>query len=986
MRIALKFFSASLFALLLSGCGNSNATTSAPSNGNGSIGVGASIAVTLSASSTTTIDAGQTVALTAAVSGDSSNKGVTWSVAAGAGSVTATTALTNTYTAPTTAVTNAAVTVASVVDPTKSATVNITVNALPAFTSTGQLPQGYAGVAYAAALTSTGGTGARTYALVSGALPAGLTLNAATGVIAGTPTASGSSTFSLSVKDAAATPVTTTASFTLGISALQIVPPTLTNTVVGRTYPATTLTSAYAQGAVTYAVTAGSLPAGLTLSAAGVLSGSATTAGSNNFTITATDAAGQKATYSSTITVADTLKLSGATLPTTTANTVFAGYTLAATGGTSPYVYQIAAGSVLPAGITLSSAGVLAGTPTAPGSYNFTITALDSNGAVTATSQTASVTFALTIAVAPLTITTTSLANAVPGSPYVQTLAVTGGVAPYTFTVSAGALPAGVVLSQAGVISGRAATAGPYNFTAQVTDAEGTPQLTSQPLTLTVASALTPGVNNAMLNGSYAFVFHGVGNGALATGAASSGNVFGTDMAGSLTFDGASLVTGEIDQNNAYAGVKTAVAVTGSYSVGADQRGQIVFTYGSTTVTADLVVSSIANGVASKFRFIEADADNAIDASQVQGSGEALRQTASDFSLAALTGKYVFRLSGETAKAAIQFGALSAAGYLQFNGSGVIVRGLQDAVSYNTAYPQISLTGGYTAPDSHGRGTLTISTVGSSYPGAPIRYVYYVINAKQIAILSIDPHAGASLMAGMAYQQQQSLYSAASLSGTIIAAESAVQGGNGTTSFPNVLSATFYVLRVTGAGTLSAYKADNTAGTSETFANNPMQVSYSVSDSGRVALVNQSAPSAQMPVFWLYDNNLGVGTELENTTGPIGTLQLEGQTGSSFSTSSLSGLYATSVTPTPAPIAFASGTLNADTGTAATLVEDSTADGNIAAGVTTTLIKGVEASTGRFTLNADGVFYNGFILSPTKLVYFSVLPGFTRPVIRVAEK
>lgn len=999
MRTALKVLSASFFSLVLLGCGGSNATTSAPATGNGSLGSGTNISLTLSAGGPTTVDAGQTVALTAAITGDSASKGVTWSVSTGAGTLASTTGLTNTYTAPATAVSSAVVTVTSVTDSSKSATVSLVVNAVPGFTSTGQLPQGYAGIAYTATLGSTGGTGTRSYALASGSLPAGLTLNATTGIIAGTPTASGSSTFSIGVTDAAATPVTTTASFSIGISALQIVAPTLPGVVVGRAYPTTTFTAAYAQGAVSYAITAGSLPAGLTLSSGGVLSGTPTTAGTSTFTLTATDAAGQKATYSGTISVATALSLTGGTLTTTTANTAFTPYTLAATGGTAPYTYQVAAGSALPAGITLTAAGVIAGTPTVPGNYTFTINVLDSNGVITATSQTTSATFTLKVDVAPLVITTTSLPNAVPGSPYQQTLLVTGGIAPYTYSISSGALPSGLILSQVGVLSGRAATAGTYNFTLQVTDAEGTPQLASQPLTLVVASALTPGVNNAMLNGSYAFVFHGVGNGALSSSAAASGNVFGSDMAGTLTFDGTSLVTGTLDLNSAYAGVQTAVALTGSYSVGADQRGQMVFTYGSTTVTADLAVYSLSGGVASKFRFIQADADNAINVSQVQGSGEAVLQTPSAFTMASLTGKYVFKLSGETPSVSAlttlnlsqpgvsgQFGALAAVGYIQLTGAGLIVRGAEDGSSYNMAFPLVSLTGTYTAPDSHGRGTMVINTVGTGYPAAPTNYVYYVVSAKQIMLLSTDPHSSTALMSGMAYQQQQTLYAADLLSGTLIGSETGVQGGNGATTFPSTLSATFYVLKVTGTGTMSAYSADNTGGVTETFANSPDPLVYSVTDSGRVTLVDLAAPSAQLPVFWLYDKNLGVGTELENSNGPVGTLTLEGQTMTNFTAASIAGIYGTSTTATPIPTVFTSGTINATTGATATLTQDTTADGSITAGAVSPLTKSVETGTGRFNLTVPGTFYNGYILSPTKLVYFNALSGFTRPVIRVAEK
>ena len=996
MRSALKVFSAGFLSLALCGCGDNNGTITAPGTGNGSLGSSTTVSVAITPTATATIDAGQTVAFAASLTGDSGNKGVSWTVTAGAGTLASPTGLTNTYTAPATAVSFVKVTATSVLDPTKSASAAVTVNPLPSFTSTGQLPAAFAGVAYSTTLASTGGTGTRTYALTGGTLPSGLTLNATTGVISGTPTASGSSTFSLSVTDSAATPTTATASFTLGVSALQIVAPTLTPTVVGRTYTTGTYTAAYAQGAVTFAVTSGTLPSGITLSSTGVVSGTATTAGDSAFTITAKDTSGQAATITGAIHVAGALQFSGATLPSTQAGDAFARYTMAATGGTASYTYNLAAGSALPAGITLSTGGVLAGTPTTPGSYTFTIVAADSAGAVTTSSQTATATFTLVVTVPPLAFTTTSLAKAVIGSPYLQTIVATGGVAPYVFTVTSGTLPAGIYFSIGGQFTGRSSAGGTYPITVQVTDSESTPQVVSQMFTLTLASTLTPGAGNAMLNGSYAFVFNGVGNGALAAGAASTGSVFGSDMAGSLTFDGTSLVTGTIDRNDSRFGFQGAVAATGSYTVGSDRRGQVVLDYGGKTITLDVAVYALNSGVATGFRFIEADADNAVNVDQVQGSGEAVQQTSSAFTTASLTGGYVFRLSGETPDSGTtiaattgtglaQFGALSAAGYIQLDGAGLIVRGTMDASSYNTAYPLISLTGSYTAPDIYGRGTMVINTVGTGYPVAPVNFVYYVIGARQIVLLSADSHLTTSLMAGMAHQQQQTLYTASSLSGTVIGSESAVQGGNGNSTFPSILSATFYVLKVTGIGTMSAYSASNTNGVTEAFAS-PDPLTYTVSDTGRVTLVDLATPAAQLPVFWLYDTNKGVGTEFENTTGPIGSLQLEGQTAGNYTAASISGTYTTGVTPSIAPLAFTSGVLTASTGSTGQLTQDVSSNGNLITGAVLPVNKAVEAGTGRFTLTGTNLFLDGYVLSPSKLVFFDAMGGSTKPVIRFAEK
>jgi hypothetical protein len=140
---------------------------------------------------------------------------------------------------------------------------------------------------------------------------------------------------------------------------------------------------------------------------------------------------------------------------------------LTASGGTAPYIWTIAAGT-LPAGLTLSATGVISGTPTVPGTGTFTVRVTDGT-----TPSPLSATRILSIAVTlpPLSITTTSLPNALVGSGYAATLTVGGGISPYTFALNAGSLPAGLTLSAAGVISGIPSGPGTGSFTVQVTDA-----------------------------------------------------------------------------------------------------------------------------------------------------------------------------------------------------------------------------------------------------------------------------------------------------------------------------------------------------------------------------------------------------------------------------------------------------------------------------------------------------------------------------------
>lgn len=142
--------------------------------------------------------------------------------------------------------------------------------------------------------------------------------------------------------------------------------------------------------------------------------------------------------------------------------------TIAASGGLSPYIFSVSAGS-LPAGLSIaSSTGVISGTPSVSGSNTFTVQVADAETpAVTATQS-------YTLVVVPtLTITTSSLPAANIGVSYSGTLAATGGVTPYTWSVTTGALPAGLTLNPAtGAITGTPTAAGTFTFTVTVTDSD----------------------------------------------------------------------------------------------------------------------------------------------------------------------------------------------------------------------------------------------------------------------------------------------------------------------------------------------------------------------------------------------------------------------------------------------------------------------------------------------------------------------------------
>jgi hypothetical protein len=173
-----------------------------------------------------------------------------------------------------------------------TATLPLTVLAPLQITST-SLPDGQLGVPYAATLTATGGTAPYTWALSSGPLPAGLSLNTTTGEIAGVPAVDSAATpLSFRVTDAANPPNNRSVNLTLTLTGVLLVITTtsLPYGQLGVAYSATLMATG-GTGAVTWAVTSGSLPPGLALNATtGVISGQPTVAAAGAaITFSATD-------------------------------------------------------------------------------------------------------------------------------------------------------------------------------------------------------------------------------------------------------------------------------------------------------------------------------------------------------------------------------------------------------------------------------------------------------------------------------------------------------------------------------------------------------------------------------------------------------------------------------------------------------------------------------------------------------------------------
>lgn len=253
----------------------------------------------------------------------------------------------------------------------------------------------------------------------------------------------------------------------------------------GATLPAGTMGVTYTQdlgafgGATPYAwaITAGALPAGLSLTNEGRLIGVPTVAGPQSFTVELEDALGDTVSRAFTLNLAPFEITTTGTLATTSLGSPFHTQ-LTSTGGTGPYTWSLASGSSLPDGLTLSSGGLLSGSPAALGSFVFTLQVTDS------TLLTVSKVF--TLRVIELGVLSQTLPTAVIKVAYSTMLTGTGGTMPYEWTLVSGSLPAGITLSPSGLLSGTANTASVSPFTVQLEDADGF--TATRELTLSVSS------------------------------------------------------------------------------------------------------------------------------------------------------------------------------------------------------------------------------------------------------------------------------------------------------------------------------------------------------------------------------------------------------------------------------------------------------------------------------------------------------------------
>jgi Putative Ig domain len=382
---------------------------------------------------------------------------------------------------------------------TQNLSIQINLPPPPAITAT-SLPADVEGAAYNQTIAATGGLPPYTFSATG--LPAGLNMDTS-GHITGTATGpSGTSNFTVTVADKS-NPVQ---SATQNLSITVSLPPAPTITTAS--LPAGVEGTAYSQtiqatgfGTLSYSVSAGTLPAGLSLSSGtGAITGSPLGPnGTSNFTASVTDSSNPKQTVSKALSITINLpsapSISPATLPNGNVGSPYS-QTLSVNGGLGPYTWSVSVGT-LPAGLALTASNTTArisGTPTTGQTgVAFTIKVADSSNP----GQSGTQSFTVTInAPAPLSITTISLPNGAYNTAYSATISATGGVAPYTFSLDAASspLPAGLTLATSnnqGVISGAPTNAGIFtNIIVDVHDSQApTAGMASKTFTLTITAS-----------------------------------------------------------------------------------------------------------------------------------------------------------------------------------------------------------------------------------------------------------------------------------------------------------------------------------------------------------------------------------------------------------------------------------------------------------------------------------------------------------------
>lgn len=752
-------------------------------------------------------------------------------------------------------------------DPTSTASVNVTATdakgrsssvafsislAFPALAiPSTTLPAGIAGSAYSSSLSASGGVSPYTWKITG--LPSGLTPTSGTptATISGTTNHVGNFTITALVTDSESTPASASVTLRLVMApaaTLVISTPTLSNATPNSSY-SQTLVAMGGISPLTWSKTSGNLPAGLMLnSMTGVISGMATSTGTSTFTIQVSDSTlptPQTDSKSLSITVAQGARLAftGAALPAASDGAVYSMQSVSATGGIQPYTFTVTGGA-LPHGMNGAQSGnsfQISGTPNDVAKmYSLTLQVKDSSNPP----QSQSATFALSLSAAsPVSLEPSSagLPPAAVNNPYSQTITASGGIPPYSFTITNNTLPATLAVSP-GNGPGSGTNAANEKISGTPTDAEIGDAFTIEvadssfptPLTHTITYTLDVNALSTCALSGKQFAFEMTGSDTTGTGVMLGSVKIATDgsLTGTLDFRNQTMLL----QNQSISGA------AGSCKNGTiAETGTLTFTAGGVARTLEFAMpSNFANGATG--HVVEKDSSGFSGAGQIQ---------LQDAPTTSLEGSRAFGLEGfnpTTEAFAIGAVCLNSQSSISF---------LQADFSVNLV--EINMVAGnggtFSTPDSNGRAVTTTAVTYSN--GTTLDNTVYVVNGHKAYMMvssgtapglgALPPMAG--FLSGVPGSDclpigQGSSFSNSSLSPSTFFAHG-VSGSGGTVNGTGVFAGAVLSVNA-GEGTLTYENDQSAAGKADNSGVKSATYSIPASNNGRgtiTTLDSQNRPS-----------------------------------------------------------------------------------------------------------------------------------------------
>jgi Putative Ig domain len=720
------------------------------------------------------------------------------------------------------------------------------------------------------------------------------------------------------------------------------------------------------------------LPAGLqlvttTTGTSATISGRPSGSGTTTFTVTLTDSGGAPAVsqaFSITVTAAPTLSIITGSLPPGTLNATYTS-SIATQGGVAPLAWSVTTGTLPPGLVLNSSNGQITGIPTTqpvsyPAAYPFTVQVKDS-----ALPASQVVTQALTITIekpAILSISTQSLPAGMTATGYSASLQATGGVSPYTWSLTEGQLPAGLVLNSAGTITGTPVLVGTSTFTVQVADSEvntsgPNPMTAKAQFTITVSAGP---INNKLLFNGYSFLF---------TGFDKDGSIA---IAGFLTADGNGNITSGSEDITRVSSIVTGASVTGTYTIDSNGDGhgtmELVATIGQNTLTTDYRLVLASNGVVRFFEDKPASTNG--DTLQTHGEGVMKPIVGSSFGVANFSGHYAFELAGQdlTQKSAALAGTINA------DGSSALTPGSSDFNDAGT-FSSGSLSGSFTfIAGNRGTASLTFPLPSGQ---ATLNFVYYFVSPSDLYLVEVDTKTNTNtpsefrLAGEMILQQPTTVFNSNVLQGVSVASGIGLNGGNSDV-FAGLLTAT----SCDGSTAITLAYDENNGGTitSPSFSG-----TCSIATNGRAAFAGLGTSAAATRVAVAYLTGPGQGFLLGSDAAVTAGLLEQQSGGPAFTDASVVDGYTLS-----APLIAETdvknviGQVTADgngniSGSVDEIDPPATAAPNLNQALTASFTSPLSSARGALT--ASGTAPNGF---PASAIFYIVSPGSIRLISDVA--